>query len=93
MQLLGCHRVGPARVGELGDLLEGDPGCPGRMGEDEPVPPPRVVLAGGRHLVARLVLVAQQLPVELGQPAGVGAVEDDLPQRWEPGKGHVRRSY
>jgi hypothetical protein len=49
------------------------------MGEDEPIPPPGVVLPGQRHLVAGPVVVAQQFPVELGQPAGVGAVEDDLP--------------
>ena len=34
----------------------------------------------GRHLVAAAVPVAQELPVELGQPAGIGAVEDDLLQ-------------
>ena len=79
VQLLGRRRVGPARVGEVGHLLEGDPGRPGRMGEDEPVPPARVVLPGGGCLVPGPVLVAQELAVELGQSAGVGAVEDDLP--------------
>ncbi len=79
VQLLGRRRRRASSRGSVGDLLEGDPWCPGRMGEDEPVPPPGVVVAGRRHLVAGLALVAQQPPVELGQPAGVGTVEDDLP--------------
>jgi hypothetical protein len=45
--------------------------------QDQPVPAPRVILAGRRSLAAP-VRVAEQLPVELGQPTNVGTVEDLL---------------
>ena len=50
--------------------------------------PARIVHPRWRDLVAGLVVVAEELAVELGQPAGVGAVEDDLLQRGEPGNAH-----
>ena len=58
------------------------------MHQNQPVPAVRVIGAGGRGLVAGAVAIAEERPVELGQPAGVGAVEDDLLQGREARLAH-----
>ena len=89
VQLLGRPGSGPGRAGELGHLLEGDAGRPRGMDQDQPVPALGVVGAGGRGLVTGAVAVAKERPVELGQPAGVGAVEDDLLQGGVAARSHA----
>ena len=90
VRLLRRLGVGPRRAREVGHLLERETWLPGRSDEDEPVPTLRVVLPGRRRLVAGLVRVAQELPVELGQGTGVGRVEHERAQRRERRIGHGR---
>jgi hypothetical protein len=80
VQLLRDRRVGPRGRGERVDLLERELD-PARAAEDQPVGAAWVGLAGGRGLVALPVVQAEQPPVELRQRAGVGGVEDGLPDR------------
>ena len=88
VQLLGRSRFRPRRRWELGHLLEGETRRPRRVDQDQPLPAVRVVGAGRRGLVAGAVAIAEERPVELGQPPGVGAVEHDLLQGREAGLAH-----
>ena len=75
--------VWPCRRRELLDVLEGEPRLSGRINENEPVPSCGVWLSRTWGLVTGPVLIAQELAVELRQPAGIGRVEDHRTQRRE----------
>jgi hypothetical protein len=92
VQHLRVGTLRPRHRRQLGHLLEGQHGAPPRPVQHEPVLPPGVRPAGGRGLVALPVAQPEQLPVELGQRPGVGAVEHHLAQLGAPGRRPVGRS-
>ena len=75
--------VWPCGRRELLDVLEGEPRLSGRINENEPGPSCGVWLSRTWGLVTGPVLIAQELAVELRQPAGIGRVEDHRTQRRE----------
>ena len=81
VQHLRARAVRPGRLGQAGHLLERDPRCARGVMQDEPVLAAGIRFGGGWRLVAVSVRQAQELPVELGKPARVGAVDHDLPHR------------
>lgn len=77
VKLLGDGVVRPGGCPQVVDLLESDPSPSGGIDQDQPVAPLWIGLADGRGLVARSVLEAEELTVELGEAPSVGGVQDD----------------
>ncbi len=80
MELLSDPIEWPGRFQKMANLLERHAGNAVAVTQDQPVLAPLVDLTSRGRLVARPVGVAEQQPVELGQLAGVGRIEDDLAQ-------------
>src|SRR5580658_7172132 len=78
MELLRDAVEWPGRFQKMTYLLESYAGSAVSVTQHQPVLPSLVDLTGRRWLVAGPVGVAEQLPVELGQPPGVSRIEDDL---------------
>jgi hypothetical protein len=81
VQLLRHRAFRPRDHQEALDVLKRNADSAGRVDEDEPIVARPIGLACRWRFVAGAVLVAEQLPVELGQPAGIGRVERDGAQR------------
>jgi hypothetical protein len=63
--------------------LKCDPSRAARLDQHQPFLAAPIRLIGGRRLIARALRVAEKLPIELGQLASIGRVQDYLSELWE----------
>jgi hypothetical protein len=78
VQHLRARTLRPGWLWQMRYLLERQLRRTIGIAERQPVLTSRVRRAGGGRFVTRAVVEAQQLPIELGQRAGVFAIEYDL---------------
>lgn len=88
VELLRDTGLRPGRGREIGDLLEREL-SPRQPAQDQPVAAVRIGITGRWWLVAGAIVHPEQLPVELGETADVGRVEDDLSDREGLWAGHL----